>query len=35
MAHSVAQTDIEHGRLIRILPDREPEPLERHASIAA
>ncbi|HEX3570613.1 MAG TPA: LysR family transcriptional regulator [Acidobacteriaceae bacterium] len=31
LAQSVVQEDIEHGRLIRILPNWEPEPVELHA----
>jgi DNA-binding transcriptional LysR family regulator len=31
LAQSVVQADVEHGRLIRLLPNWEPEPVELHA----
>ena len=31
LAQSVVQDDVEHGRLTRILPDWEPEPIQLHA----
>jgi LysR family transcriptional regulator, transcriptional activator for dmlA len=31
LAQSVVQGDVEHGRLIRVLPDWEPDPVELHA----
>ena len=31
LAQFVVRADIEHGRLIRILPDWEPDPIELHA----
>jgi DNA-binding transcriptional LysR family regulator len=31
LSHSAVRIDVEHGRLIRILPDWEPEPIELHA----
>ncbi len=31
LAQSVVRADIEHGRLIRVLPDWEPEPVELYA----
>ena len=31
LAQSVVQTDVEKGRLVRLLPDWEPDPVELHA----
>jgi DNA-binding transcriptional LysR family regulator len=31
LAQSVVRGDVEHGRLIRVLPDWEPDPVELHA----
>jgi DNA-binding transcriptional LysR family regulator len=31
LAQSVVRADVEQGRLIRVLPDWEPEPVELHA----
>jgi len=31
LAQSVVRADVEQGRLIRILPDWEPDPVELHA----
>jgi DNA-binding transcriptional LysR family regulator len=31
LAQSVVQADVEQGRLVRLLPDWEPEPVELHA----
>jgi DNA-binding transcriptional LysR family regulator len=31
LAQAVVRADVEHGRLIRVLPDWEPEPVELHA----
>jgi DNA-binding transcriptional LysR family regulator len=31
LAQSVTRADVEHGRLVRVLPEWEPEPVELHA----
>lgn len=31
LSQSIAQTDVKEGRLVRLLPDWEPEPVELHA----
>jgi DNA-binding transcriptional LysR family regulator len=31
LAQSVVRADVEHGRLVRVLPEWEPEPVELHA----
>ena len=31
MSHSMARADVETGRLVRLLPEWEPEPVELHA----
>ena len=31
LAQSVVRPDVEHGRLVRVLPEWEPEPVELHA----